>query len=67
MVGPSRRASAPHTVPCRLQLHGGRTGVEGPPLSRSQRLLFGMGYVVLPYLWHKVSKSVFERERSNDP
>ncbi len=49
--------------PCAArQLHGGRTGVEGPGLSASQRLAFGLGYVVLPYALARASRLAMERE-----
>lgn len=48
--------------PVCLQLYGGRTGVEGPGLSRMQRALFGLGDVLLPYAWAKASKAAMESE-----
>lgn len=40
----------------------GRTGVEGPGLSRAQRLLFGLGFVMLPYLWGRLSRAATQME-----
>lgn len=35
---------------------GGRTGVEGPGLSRAQRILYCLGAIGLPYVWIKVNR-----------
>jgi hypothetical protein len=41
---------------------GGRTGVEGPGLSRAQRAVFGLGYVGLPYLWSRLHRHAVQHE-----
>ncbi|KAI8469203.1 MAG: Pex12 amino terminal region-domain-containing protein [Monoraphidium minutum] len=43
-------------------LRGGRTGVEGPGLSSSQRWLFGIGYIAIPYLWQRAHRFAARRE-----
>ena len=41
---------------------GGPTGIEGPGLSLTQRVLFGLGYVVLPYLWDRLGRAAAQHE-----
>jgi hypothetical protein len=36
--------------------------VEGPGLSSRQRLLFGFGYVALPYLWQRAHRLLAAHE-----
>lgn len=43
------------------QLHGGRTGVEGPGLSQQQRLAYALGFVALPYLWLRLNRFAASR------
>jgi peroxin-2 len=41
---------------------GGKNGVEGPGLSRAQRMAFGLGYVALPYLWSRLHRYAVRQE-----
>lgn len=53
-----------------LQLHGGRTGIEGPGLSPNQRLGYAFAFVALPYLWARLNRYASQREwghRQDDP
>lgn len=43
--------------PRALQACVGRTGVEGPGLSRGQRLGLGLGTVALPYAWARLCRA----------
>ncbi|GBF87723.1 hypothetical protein Rsub_00434 [Raphidocelis subcapitata] len=52
-AGPSGRGAAQPGW-----LHGGRSGVEGPGLSRRQRFLFAAGTIALPYLWQRMHRLV---------
>eukprot|EP00877_Chromochloris_zofingiensis_P014144 jgi/Chrzof1/8984/Cz03g31260.t1 len=48
---------------------GGRTGIEGPGLTTAQRVLFGMGDVLVPYSWAKLNRRASQQEwldRSDD-
>lgn len=38
------------------QLHGGRSGVEGPDLSLQQRTAYALGFVALPYVWLRANR-----------
>ncbi|KAG1675900.1 hypothetical protein FOA52_001557 [Chlamydomonas sp. UWO 241] len=40
----------------------GRSGVEGPGLGVGQRVLFGLGYVMLPYVWGRASAAASRAE-----
>lgn len=44
----------------------GRSGVEGPGLSRVQRLLLGAGTVGLPYAWARLSRAAHQHEWMDD-
>lgn len=52
-----------HTLPPALpsQLHGGRTGVEGPGLSLPQRLAYALCCVASPYLWLRLHRLAASR------
>lgn len=41
---------------------GGRTGIEGPGLTTAQRVLFGMGDVLVPYSWAKLNRRASQQE-----
>mmetsp|Transcript_15016 Transcript_15016/g.32525 ORF Transcript_15016/g.32525 Transcript_15016/m.32525 type:complete len:392 (-) Transcript_15016:542-1717(-) len=40
----------------------GSTGVEGPALGLTQRVMFGLGYVLLPWVWSRVSRAAQQWE-----
>jgi hypothetical protein len=45
-----------------LQLHGGRSGIEGPGLSQNQKLGYAAAFVGLPYLWLRLQRLAAQRE-----
>jgi len=40
----------------------GASGIEGPLLSIPQRVVLGLGYVALPYLWGRLGRVAAEME-----
>ncbi len=48
-TGPSSTASV---------AYGGRTGVEGPGLSVGQKVVLGLGMVIVPYVWSRVGTAL---------
>ncbi|KAK9804556.1 hypothetical protein WJX73_009687 [Symbiochloris irregularis] len=49
--GKSAALADPTSAHAPMQQAGGRTGVEGPGLGRTQTLLYGMGMVLVRYIW----------------
>jgi peroxin-2 len=46
-----------HAQTVEQQLHGGRSGVEGPGLSLQQRLAYAGGGVLAPYAWLRLHRA----------
>jgi hypothetical protein len=41
---------------------GGKSGVQGPGLSQQQKVLFGLGFVALPYAWSRLQRYAVQQE-----
>jgi hypothetical protein len=48
--------------PLPLPTKEGFAGIEGPEASMTQRVLFGLGSVALPYVWGRLNKLAAQME-----
>lgn len=55
--------AAVHIMPLHLpQLHGGRSGIEGPGLSQQQKLGYAFAFVAMPYMWVRLNRLAVQQE-----
>jgi hypothetical protein len=50
-----------------VQVHGGRSGIEGPGLSQQQKVAYAVGFLALPYLWSRLNRHAAHQEWGQRP